>query len=50
MYVETKRIVTSRDVVFIEGSKEISGVLHPKKVGNVIVHEIVNKKLKEKNP
>jgi hypothetical protein len=32
MCVETKRIVKSKDVVFIEGSKEIGGVLHPKKV------------------
>jgi hypothetical protein len=32
MCVETKIIIKSRDVVFIEGSKKIGGVLHPKKV------------------
>ncbi len=32
MCVETKRIVKSKDVVFIEGSKDIGGALHPKKV------------------
>jgi hypothetical protein len=31
MCVETKRIIKSKDVV-IEGSKEIGGVLHPKKI------------------
>ncbi len=41
MCVETKRIIKSRDVVFIEGSKEIGGVLHPKKEENVIVREEV---------
>jgi len=41
MYVETKRIIKSRDVVFIEGSKEIGGVPHPKKEENVVVHEEV---------
>jgi len=39
--VETKRIIKSRDVVFIEGSKEIGGVLHLKKEENVVVHEEV---------
>jgi hypothetical protein len=48
MCVETKRIVKSRDVVFIEGSKEIGGVLHPKKVENV--HEIVNKEVEGEEP
>jgi hypothetical protein len=41
MCVETKIIIKSRDVVFIEGSKEIGGVLHPKKEENVVVHEEV---------
>jgi hypothetical protein len=41
MCVETKKIIKSRDVVFIEGSKEIGGVLHPKKEENVVVHEEV---------
>jgi hypothetical protein len=41
MCVETKRIIKSRDVMFIEGSKEIGGVLHPKKEENVVVHEEV---------
>ncbi len=43
MCLETKRIIKSRDVMFIEGSKEIGGVLHPKKVENVVVNEIMNK-------
>jgi hypothetical protein len=41
MCVETKRIIKSRDVVFIEGSKEIGGVLHLKKEEHVVVHEEV---------
>jgi len=41
MCVETKRIIKSRDVVFIEGSKEIGGMLHPEKEENVVVHEEV---------
>ncbi len=41
MCVETKIIIRSRDVVFIEGSKEIGGVLHPEKKENVVVHEEV---------
>jgi hypothetical protein len=41
MCVKTKRIIKSRDVVFIERSKEISGVLHPEKEENVVVHEEV---------
>jgi hypothetical protein len=48
--VETEKIVKSRDVVFIEGSKEIGGVLHPKKIENVIVHEIVNKEVEGEEP
>jgi hypothetical protein len=40
--IETKRIIKSRYVVFIEGSKEIRGVLHPKKLENVVVPQIVN--------
>jgi hypothetical protein len=43
MCLETKRIIKSRNVMFIEGSKEIGGVLHPKKVDNVVVDEIMNK-------
>jgi hypothetical protein len=50
MCVETKRIVKSRDVVFIEGLKEIGGVLHPEKVENVVVHEIVNKEVEGEEP
>jgi len=41
MCVETKTIIKSRDVMFIEGSKEIGGVFHPKKVVNVVVNEEV---------
>jgi hypothetical protein len=50
MCVETKRIIKSRDVVFIQRSKEIGGVLHPKKVENVVAHEIVNKEVEGKEP
>ncbi len=41
MCVETKRIIKNRDVMFIEGSKEIGGVPHPEKEENVVVHEEV---------
>jgi len=41
MCVETKIIIKSRDVVFIEGLKEIGGVLHPEKEKNIVVHEEV---------
>jgi hypothetical protein len=37
MCVESKKILKIRDVVFIERSNEIGGVLHPKKVENVVV-------------
>jgi hypothetical protein len=50
MCVETKKIVKSRNVVFIEGSKEIGGVLHLKKVENVVVHEIMNKEIEGEEP
>ncbi len=43
MCVKTKRIIKSKDVVFIEESKELSGVLHPKKKENVVVHEEVER-------
>ncbi len=39
MRVKTKRIIKSRDVVFIEGSKGMGGVPHLEKEENVIVHE-----------
>jgi hypothetical protein len=45
MCVEAKRIIKSRDFMFIEGSRKIGGVLHPKNVENVVVHEIVKKKV-----
>jgi hypothetical protein len=41
MCVKTKRIIKSRDVVFIEGSKQIGGVPHVEKEKNVVVHEEV---------
>jgi hypothetical protein len=41
MCVKTKRIIKSRDVVFIEGSKEIGGAPHLEKEENVVVHEKV---------
>jgi hypothetical protein len=50
MCEKTQRIVKSKDVVFIEGSKEIGGVLHPKKVKNVVMHEIVNKEVEREEP
>jgi hypothetical protein len=43
MCVKTKRIIKSRDVVFIEGSKEIVGVPHLEKKENIVVHEEVEK-------
>jgi len=36
--------------MFIEGSKEIGGVLHPKKVENVVVDEIMNKEVEGEEP
>jgi hypothetical protein len=50
MCLETERIINSRDVMFIEGSKKIGGVLHPKKVDNVIVDEIMNKEVEVEEP
>jgi len=47
MCLETKRIIKSRDVMFIEGSKEIGGVLHPKKIENVV---IMNKEVEGEEP
>jgi hypothetical protein len=44
MCVKTKRIIKSKDVVFIGRSKEIGGVLHPTKEENVVVHEKVERK------
>jgi hypothetical protein len=46
MCVETKRIIKSRDVVFLEGTKEVEGVHDnrlPSKEGKyVVVDEVVN--------
>ncbi len=42
--VETKRVIKSKDVMFIERSKEIGGVPHWKKIEHVVVHEILKKK------
>jgi len=50
MCVKTKKIIKSKDVVFIEGLKEIGDVLHPKKVENVVVHEIVNEEVEGEEP
>jgi hypothetical protein len=50
MCLETKRIIKSRDVMFIERSKEIGGVLHPKEVENVVVDEIMNKEVEGEEP
>ncbi len=41
MCIQTKKLIKSRDVMFIEGLKEIGGVFHPKKKENVVVHEEV---------
>jgi hypothetical protein len=41
MCVETKRIIKSKDVMFIKRLKKIGGVLHPKKVKNIVVNEEV---------
>jgi len=41
MCVKTKRIIKSKDVVFMEGSKEIGGVFHLEREENVVVHEQV---------
>ncbi len=50
MCVETKKIIKSRNVVFIEGSKEIGGVLHPQKIENGVVHEIVTEEVEGEEP
>jgi hypothetical protein len=50
MCVETEKIIKSRDVAFIEGSKEVGGMLHPKKIENGVVHEIMNKEVEGKEP
>ncbi len=50
MCVETKRYVKNKFVVFIEGTKNIGGLLHPKKVKNVVMHEIMNKEVEGKEP
>ncbi len=46
MCVETKRIIKSRDVVFLEGTKKVKGVHHnrplPKQVEHVVVDEVMN--------
>ncbi len=55
MCVETKRIIKSRDVVFVEGTKKVEGVLHnkplPKQVEHV-VDEVMNddELVKDANP
>ncbi len=46
MCVETKRIIKSRNIVFLEGTKEIDGVHDntplSKQVEHVVVDEVVN--------
>jgi hypothetical protein len=55
MCVETKRIIKSQDVVFLEGTKKVGGVHHnrplPKQVEHV-VDEVVNddELVKDANP
>ncbi len=56
MCVETKMIIKSRDVVFLEGTKKVEGVHHnrplPKQVEHVVVNEVVNddELVKDTNP
>ncbi len=56
MCVETKRIIKSRDVVFLEGIKKVEGVHHnkplPKQVKHVVLDEVVNddELVKDVNP
>jgi hypothetical protein len=56
MCVETKRIIKSRDVVFLEGTKKVKGVHHnrspSKQVDHVVVDEVVNddELVKDANP
>jgi hypothetical protein len=56
MCVETKRIVKSRDVVFLEGTKKVEGVHHnrppSKQVEHVVVDEVMNddELVKDANP
>jgi hypothetical protein len=56
MCVETKRIIKSRDVVFLEGTKKVEGVHHnkpfPKQVEHVVVDKVVNddELVKDTNP
>ncbi len=56
MFVENKRIIKSRDVVFLEGTKKVEGVHYnrplPKQVQHVVVDEVVNddELVKDVNP
>jgi hypothetical protein len=45
MCVEMKRIIKSRDVVFLEGTREVESVYennHSKQVEHVVVEEVMN--------
>jgi hypothetical protein len=56
MCVQTKRIIKSRDVVFLEGIEKVEGVHHnktpSKQVEHVVVDEVVNDDefIKDANP
>ncbi len=53
MCVKTKRIIKSRDVMFLEGTKELKGVHYNRPPSNQIKHlvdEVVNDDAKDVNP
>jgi hypothetical protein len=56
MCVKTKRIIKSRNVVFLEGTKKVEGVhdnrLPSKEGEHVVVHEVTNddELIKDANP
>jgi hypothetical protein len=49
MCLETKRIIKSRDVVFLEGTKEVEGVRDKRSLSNQIEHLVVDE-VDELNP
>ncbi len=49
MCLETKRIIKSRDVVFLEGTEEVEGVRDKRSLSNQIEHLVVDE-VDELNP
>ncbi len=49
MCLETKRIIKSRDVVFLEGTQEVEGVRDKRSLSNQIEHLVVDE-VDELNP